>query len=487
MKNNQHQTPLYDALIAYAKRNDIVPFDVPGHKLGKGIPKRFKDDVGETIFKMDVNSMKELDSLSNPINVIKESEALAAEFFHADHAFFLVNGSTSGVQNMILSSVNDGEKIILPRNIHKSAFNGLILNGARPVYMEPFIDEASGISMGVPLETVKQTIDAHPDAKAILLLHPTYFGYTSRLEDIIAYAHEHEMAVLVDQSHGSHFSLHDTFPKSAMEYGADMATISMHKTGGSLTQSSILLHKNGMIPYSKIRTTINLQQTSSASYLLLSSLDIARHYLAENGSKLFTEMITIAEYAKANLNALEGLTVVGSDRLDGDSMNTHDITKLVIDVSAYGVTGFHVYDYFKTTYNSQLELGETHIVLAVISLGDTMQSIQKLIDAFTDFTKTHTIKDKKHIKTIPITIPEMIYTPRIAFFKPSMLMKLEQSIGMIAADSIMVYPPGIPLVVTGEKISQDTINNYKYLDQEDNILIGAHQKHDAIYIKVIKP
>ncbi len=487
MKNNQHQTPLYDALITYAKRDDIVPFDVPGHKLGKGIPQRFKEDVGEIIFKMDVNSMKELDSLSNPINVIKESEALAADLFHADHAFFLVNGSTSGVQNMILSAVNDGDKIILPRNIHKSAFNGLIINGARPIYMEPLIDVASGISMGVPYERVKQTIDAHPDAKAILVLHPTYFGYTSRLKDIIDYAHKHKMAVLVDQSHGSHFSLHEQFPKSAMEYGADMATISMHKTGGSLTQSSILLHKNGIVPYSKIRSTINLQQTSSASYLLLASLDIARHNLAQNGPELFNEMITLSNHAKTKLNALDGITVVGSDRLDGDSMHLHDITKLVIDVSAYGVTGFHVYDYFKKTYDIQLELGETHIVLAVISLGDTIQSIQRLIEAFTDFTKTHTIKDKIHIKSIPITIPEMVYTPRIAFFKPSMLMKLEQSIGMIAADSIMVYPPGIPLVVPGEKISQETINNYKYLDQEDNILIGAHQKHDAIYIKVIKP
>jgi arginine/lysine/ornithine decarboxylase len=487
MKNNQNHAPLYDALIAYAKRDDVVPFDVPGHKLGKGIPKRFKDDVGEMIFKMDVNSMKELDSLSNPINVIKESEALAADFFQADHAFFLVNGSTSGVQNMILSSVNDGDKIILPRNIHKSAFNGLIINGAHPIYMEPLIDEASGISMGVPLETVKQTINAHPDAKAILLLHPTYFGYTSRLKEIIDYAHSYDMAVLVDQSHGSHFSLHDAFPKSAMTFGADMATISMHKTGGSLTQSSILLHKNGIVPYSKIRTTVNLQQTSSASYLLLASLDIARHHLAHNGNRLFTEMIALAEYAKKELNALEGITIVGNDRLDGDSMHTHDITKLVIDVSAYGVTGFHVYDYFKKTYNIQLELGETHIVLAVISLGDTRDSINKLIAAFTDFTQTHAVKKKITIKTIPITIPDMVYTPRIAFFKPSMLMKLEQSVGMIAADSIMVYPPGIPLVVPGEKISQDTINNYKYLDQEDNILIGAHQKHDAIYIKVIKP
>ncbi len=487
MKNNQNQTPLYDALVHYGKNVTATAFDVPGHKLGKGIPKRFKDDVGESIFTLDVNSMKELDSLSNPISVIKEAEALAADLFLADNAFFLVNGSTSGLQNMILSTCNDNDKIILPRNMHKSAFNAIILAGAHPVYLDPVIDQSTGISMGVSFENVKNTIDANLDAKAILLLHPTYFGYTSDLKRIIDYAHKANIAVLVDQSHGSHFSLHKDFPKSGMELDADMVTISMHKTGGSLTQSSILLHKNGLVPFSKVRSTINLFQTSSASYLLLASLDIARHQLATEKEPRFEAMLKQTKATQIALNKLPGIHVLSTERCNNDSVYDHDATKLVIDVSAYGLTGFKVYDHFKKHYNIQLELGETNIVLAIISLGDDKQSLNTLIEAFRDFTQNHPLKNNHKIQPPIIKTPEMVYTPRKAFFKPSTLILLEKSIGMIAADSIMVYPPGIPLVVPGEKITKDTINTYTYLKREDNILIGAHHKNDEIYIKVIKP
>ncbi|MFH5881684.1 aminotransferase class I/II-fold pyridoxal phosphate-dependent enzyme [Liberiplasma polymorphum] len=487
MKNNHQKAPLYDALIQYGLHTQVTPFDVPGHKMGRGIPKRFIDDVGEAIFKIDVNSMKELDSLSNPIGVIKEAEMLAADFFGADHAFFLVNGSTSGVQNMIISTCGDNDKIIMPRNMHKSAYNALILSGAEPIYIDPTIDEDSGISMGVTLEETIKTIDRHPDAKAILLLHPNYFGYTSNLKEIIDYAHSKNMIVLADQSHGSHFSLHESFPISATTLGADLTTISMHKTGGSLTQSSILLHKNGLVPYSRVRSTINIAQTSSASYLLLASLDIARQHLALNQATLFDEMVELSLYAKHEINKIPGFKVLNSSILDGDGIYSHDLTKLTVDVSAYGMTGFKVYDSFKSLYNIQLELGETHVVLAVISVGDTVASIQTLIDAFKSFSQTYPLKVRNGIRSIRLKIPRMVYTPRQAFFKPSTLMELSNSLDCIAADSIMVYPPGIPLVVPGELITQEIIDTYIYLTEQNNIVIGSHHKNDGIYIKVLIP
>lgn len=487
MKNNHTLAPLYDALVHYGLHQQVTPFDVPGHKMGKGIAKRFIDDVGDAIFKLDVNSMKELDSLSNPIGVIKEAEELAADLFGADHAFFLVNGSTAGVQNMILATCKDSDKIIMPRNMHKSAYNGLILSGAKPVYIDPIIHEDSGISMGVTTEAVKETILKHPDAKALLLLHPNYFGYTSNLEEIITFAHEKNMIVLVDQSHGSHFSLHEAFPKSSIAMGADLATISMHKTGGSLTQSSILLHNNGLVPYSKLRSTINLSQTSSASYLLLASLDIARQHLALNKETLFNEMTLLATYAKESINQIEGFSVLNSRILDGDGIYGHDNTKLTVDVSAYGMSGFKVYDLFKEHFNIQLELGETHVVLAIISLGDTKESINTLIDAFRTFSTMYPLKPKAQIKKIELTTPEVIYTPRQAFFKDSTLMELSQTESMIAADSIMIYPPGIPLVVPGELITKETINNYYYFVKQEALLIGSHEKNDHIYIKVLIP
>jgi len=468
MTNNQNKKPLYDALVAYASSNPLA-FDVPGHKMGKGISNVFKQDVGDFIFKMDVNSMKELDSLSNPIGVILEAEKLANDLFGADHSFFLVNGSTSGVQNMIVATVGDKEKIILPRNVHKSAINGVIISGATPIYIDPVYDEDSGISMGMRLEDVKATIDKHQDAKAIMVLHPTYFGFTSNIEAIIDYAHQFNIAVLVDQSHGSHFGFHDQYPVSAIEKKADLITISMHKTGGSLTQSSILLHNNGIVPFEDVRSTVNLFQTSSASYLLLASLDIARYELAKSGKKHLETLHNLARYAASALNDIPGLQVVNETLCDHDGIYSHDITKLTINVKAFGLTGFKVYDYFKSHYNIQLELGETFVVLAVISLGDSKESIQALIRAFEDFAKTHPLSKKKIQSTHIVSRPHMIYTPREAFFKPAESIPLHKALNRVAADSIMIYPPGIPLVVPGEVFTNDVIDTYRFLIKEDNI------------------
>jgi len=485
MTNKQDKKPLYDALVHYAK-SDALPFDVPGHKMGKGISDTFKQDVGDFIFKMDVNSMKELDSLSNPTGVILEAEKLANELFHADHSFFLVNGSTSGVQNMIVSTVGDKEKIILPRNVHKSAINAIIIAGAIPIYIDPVFDEASGISMGVKTSDVKAAIEKHPDAKALLLLHPTYFGFTSDIESIIELAHANNIAVLVDQSHGSHFGFHPNYPVSAIEKKADLITISMHKTGGSLTQSSILLHNNGLVAFEDVRSTVNLFQTSSASYLLLASLDLARYELAKNGKARLETLYNLSKKAEEGIQSIGGFEIVNDQLLDGDAIYAHDATKLTINVKAFGLTGFKVYDYFKTYYNIQLELGETYVVLAVISLGDDETSVNRLIEAFKDFKANHPV-DKKTMKMPSQSIrPHMIYTPREAFFKPAESIPLEDALNRVAADSIMIYPPGIPLVVPGEMFTQSVIETYKFLIQEDNIVIGSNEENNIVYVNVLK-
>ncbi len=485
MKNNQDAAPLFNALVNYGLKSGATPFDVPGHKFGKAIPQAFKDAVGENIFKLDVNSMKELDSLSNPIGVIAEAEQLAAELFGAENAFFLVNGSTSGVQQMILSVCGDHDKLIMPRNAHKSTYNALVLSGAHPVYLEPHNDDESGVSMGVTLQSVKQALDMHPDAKALFLLHPTYFGYTQSLKAIIDLAHRRNVPVLVDQSHGSHFSLHEAFPPSAMALGADMATISMHKTGGSLTQSSILLHQGTRIKKSYVRSTINVFQTSSASYLLLASLDIARRQLALEGQKRFTTLLAQVNAVRSRIAALPGLEVLGTERLNGGSAFGFDPTKITVDVSAYGVSGFKAYDYFKANHNVQLELGESHVVLAVAAIGDDEEAFERLYQACKGFTNDFTLNHKTTPRKIGVHMPEMVYTPRNAFFLPSALVKLEQSEGLISADSIMVYPPGVPLVVPGERVTARTIQDYRFLEQEGNVLIGAHQRDDGIYINVL--
>ncbi|MBN2605029.1 MAG: aminotransferase class I/II-fold pyridoxal phosphate-dependent enzyme [Bacilli bacterium] len=485
MSKDQNQKPLFDALINYGLRTNVTPFDVPGHKMGRGIHQDFKDAVGAEIFKIDVNSMKELDNLSNPTGIIKEAEDLAADLFGADYAFFLVNGSTGGVQNMILSACHPGDKIILPRNVHKSAINGLVLAGAKPVYIQPLVNKKIGISMGISLKDVKRTIDENLDAKAILVLNPTYYGFTSNLKKIIQYAHSKNIAVLVDESHGSHFYFDDRFPEGSIRLGADLATISVHKTGGSLTQSSMLLGNEGLISRAKVRSIINVMQTSSASYLLLGSLDMARYNLATNSS-MFENIVSLSNYARDEINKIPYLSCVDANILNGNEIFARDLSKLIINVSQLGLTGFEAYDILKQEYHIQLEVGETKVVLAIVSVGDTMDSIQQLVTALQDFAIKYKTKVKNGTKSMSLREPVVLKTPREAFFLESEYVSLDDAVNKIAADQIMVYPPGIPLVVPGELMTEEIVNDFRFLLKFKNQIIGPVMEHKLVKVKVLK-
>ena len=235
----QERAPVYEALEKFGKMR-VVPFDVPGHKRGRGNPELARL-LGDKCVSMDVNSMKPLDNLCHPVSVIREAEKLAADAFGAANAFLMVGGTTSAVQSMILSSVKAGEKVILPRNMHRSVMGALVLCGAVPVYVNPDCDARLGIPLGIRLEQLEETIARTPDAKAVLVNNPTYYGICSDMRGIVQLAHAHGMKVLADEAHGTHFYFGEGLPLSAMAAGADMAAVSMHKSGGSLTQSSLLL------------------------------------------------------------------------------------------------------------------------------------------------------------------------------------------------------------------------------------------------------
>ena len=286
-REKQKKAPVYEALEKFKKRR-VVPFDVPGHKRGRGNPE-LRELLGEKCVSLDVNSMKPLDNLCHPVSVIKEAEELTAEAFRADHAFFMVGGTTSSVQSMVLSACKAGDKIILPRNVHKSVINALVLCGAVPVYVNPEVDQRLGISLGMELSQVEKAIEENPDAVCILVNNPTYYGICSDLRRIVDVAHKHGMLVLVDEAHGTHLYFGEGLPVCAMDAGADMASVSMHKSGGSLTQSSLLL-TNKNVNWEYVSQIINLMQTTSASYLLLSSLDISRRNLALRGKESFAKV-----------------------------------------------------------------------------------------------------------------------------------------------------------------------------------------------------
>ena len=328
MKNgklDQSRAPIYEALERFRKMR-VVPFDVPGHKRGRGNPEltRF---LGEQCVGVDVNSMKPLDNLCHPVSVIREAEQLAAEAFGAAHAFLMVGGTTSSVQSMVLTACKRGDEIILPRNVHRSVINALVLCGAIPVYVNPEVDHRLGISLGMKREQVAKAIEEHPNAVAILVNNPTYYGICSDLKAIVEMAHKAGMLCLADEAHGTHFYFGENLPISAMAAGADMASVSMHKSGGSLTQSSFLLAGPNM-QEGYIRQIINLTQTTSGSYLLMSSLDISRRNLALRGKEVFRKVCDIAAYVREEVNQIGGYYAFGKELINGDSVYDFDPTKL---------------------------------------------------------------------------------------------------------------------------------------------------------------
>ncbi len=462
--------PIYDALIKYVKSNN-VHFDVPGHKRNPKTELMSKF-FNHKLIDLDVSSAKPLDMIGTPTTVIKEASQLMAKAFLSEDAFLMVNGTTAGVQNMIMSVLKPGDKIILPRNVHKSAINALILSGAMPIYIEPIIDDQLGIAHGVTFNSVKEAIYNNLDAKAVLIINPTYYGATSDLKEIISLTKQHNMIFLCDEAHGSHFYFNDKLPIGAMSIGADMSAVSLHKTGGSLTQSSVLLAHRKHINTHIIQRTIELTQTTSPSYLLLASLDVAREVLVLSGKELLDEAIELSEYAREKINAIGDYYVLGKELVGLPGIYDLDLTKLSIKVSDIGLTGIEVYDILRDNYKIQVELGDIHTIMAIVSIGDTKNNMDKLIEALLDIKKRY--KKNKIIKTDFLwSRPQMIVTPREAYYANKKPVKLSESIGEIAGESVMAYPPGIPIVAPGEKITIDVVQYINFLQKQDCVLTGT--------------
>ncbi|WP_157064843.1 aminotransferase class I/II-fold pyridoxal phosphate-dependent enzyme [Thermotalea metallivorans] len=479
---DQNRAPLFEALVEYHKRN-VIPFDVPGHKHGKGIPE-MAAYFGSTMLELDVNAMKCLDNICNPIGVIRDAEALAADAYYADHSFFLVNGTTAGVQAMIMSVCEPGDKIILPRNAHKSAVTALILSGAIPIYIQPEVNEDLGIAMGVSVESVESAIARHPDAKAIFLVNPTYYGAISNIKAIVKTAHKYGMAVLVDEAHGAHMNFHPELPPDAIELGADMCAVSTHKTGGSLTQSSLLLLREGIVDAKTVKTTLNLTQTTSASYLLMASIDLARKQLATRGEEMLTEVLRLSRWARDEINKIDGLYAFGKELIGTPGVHHFDETKLGVNVRNIGLTGFEAYDILRDEYNIQTELGDMYNVLAIVSLGDTQESVEALVNALKDIAVRYRRNEEVRLTKGILKNPDIIVSPRDAYYSEKRVVKLEEAIGEISGESIMAYPPGIPVVTPGERISKEIVEYIQVLKEEESLLQGTEDPY-VNYIKVL--
>lgn len=479
---DQSRAPIYEALENFRKMR-VVPFDVPGHKRGRGNPELVAL-LGEKCVGMDVNSMKPLDNLCHPISVIREAEELTAEAFGAAHAFLMVGGTTSAVQAMILSVAKRGDKIILPRNVHRSVMGAMVLCGAVPVYVNPECDSRLGIPLGMKVSEVEKAIKANPDAKAILVNNPTYYGICSDLRSIVKLAHQHGMLCLADEAHGTHLYFGENLPISAMAAGADMAAVSMHKSGGSLTQSSVLLTGPAMNE-GYVRQIINLTQTTSGSYLLLSSLDISRRNLALRGKEAFAGVVEMAEYARREINNIGGYYAYSRELINGDSIYDFDVTKLAVNTLDIGLAGIEVYDLLRDEYDIQIEFGDLGNLLAYLSIGDRQRDIERLVGALSEVRRRFGKKDKANLMKQEYIDPQVAVSPQDAFYADKESLPLRETAGRVCSEFVMCYPPGIPILAPGERITGPILDYIEYAKEKGCSMTGPEDP-DILRLNVLK-
>ena len=484
-KLNQNETPLFDALMEYVNR-DTLPFHVPGHKKGVGVDVYFKNFMGENPFKIDVTVFKLVDSYHHPTGPIKKAQELAADAYGSDACFFSVHGTSGAIQAMILSVVGAGDKIIIPRNVHKSITGGIILAGAIPVYMQPELDKRLGIANGVTPETVRETLEANKDAKAVLIINPTYYGVATDIKQIADIVHEYDIPLIVDEAHGPHLNFNKKLPISAMEAGADMCSQSTHKIIGALTQGSLLHVRSKRISVNRVKQVINLMHTTSPSYILMASLDTARRQIALHGKELLDKTIELSNYVRDEVNKIPGFYCFGDEIVGVPGAYAFDPTKITITCRDLGITGFELEMILANKYHIQMELSDLYNVLIVGSFGDTPEGMERLLRALKEISNDYYGKGTPKSDFIDIPpIPEQIQIPNEAFNSVRTPIKIKDSVGMISGEFLMAYPPGIPVLCPGEKITQEIIDYVQTL-KDTGLYIQGTEDPEVEYINVVK-
>jgi arginine decarboxylase len=485
-KLDQNQTPLFDALMEYVNR-ETIPFHVPGHKKGQGIDEEYKNFIGENPFKIDVTVFKLVDSLHHPTGPIKKAQELAADAYGCEASFFSMHGTSGAIQAMIMSVVSDGDKIIIPRNVHKSVTTGIILSGAIPVYMQPELDKTVGIAHGVAPETVEETLKQHPDAKAVLIINPTYYGVSTDIKKIVDIVHSYDIPLIVDEAHGPHLGFNEKLPMSAIEAGADICAQSTHKIIGALTQCSLLQVNSKRVDKHRVQQLLNLLQTTSPSYILMASLDCARRQIALHGKELLDSTIELTNYARNEINRIPGFYCFGQEVLGKPGAHAFDPTKITITCRDLGLTGYDLDMILSNKYHIQMELSDLYNVLAVGSFGDTKENIDKMLDALREISSEYYGKGDRKSDFIDIpSIPEQVQKPREAFNSVKTSVALKESIGMISGEFLLAYPPGIPVLCPGEKVSLEIVDYIEKL-KAAGLYVQGTEDPKVEYIKVVKP
>lgn len=473
---DQMKTPLFTAMKNYID-DGAMAFHTPGHKQGKGIPDDMRQLITPTGLKMEVSLMEELDDIHGASGCIKEAQDLAAALYGADETRFFINGTTGAIHAMILSAVNPGDKILVPRNAHRSVLGALELSGAVPVFIQPEIDESCGIAMSITPQAVSSAVKAHPDAKALVMVYPTYYGVAGDIKAIAAIVHAHNMALLVDEAHGPHLKFSEALPVQALDGGADIAAQSTHKITGSLTQTSMLHLKGKRISQERFSRMCSLVQSTSPNYLLLASLDLARHQLATDGPRLVGRAVRLSEELRRAINEIEGLHSFGTEYMTTPGRHALDVTKITVSVRALGITGSQAESVLRHKYKIQCELSDFYNLLFIISYADTEKETAHLLWALQGLAADFRGKSAVPLVQLHLPgIPESVLTPRQAAFARTRRIAFKDSAGCTAGEMITFYPPGIPVIYPGERITHELIDYVLLQKNSGGNVIGPEDR-----------
>lgn len=489
MRLKQTDTPLLAAMARYVE-DGVIPFHTPGHKQGKGIHPALERWVGRDTLALDLALMEELDDFHEPHGCIKDAQDLAAELYGADHSFFVINGTTGGIYAMILAVAGPGDKIIVPRNAHRSIIGGIILGGATPVFMNPEVDQELGLAMGVTAQAVETAIRQHPDAKAVLIINPTYYGVATDLKAIVEMVHKAGMVVLVDEAHGPHLRFSPRLPTSALDAGADICAQSTHKIIGAMTQCSMVHCREGRIRVPQLKAMLQLVQSTSPNYIMLASLDVARMQMAMEGTVLIEKAIDLAQWVRDEINKIPGLYCFGREKIGNPGVHSLDPTKVTVTVKGLGMRGAEAERILRHKYKIQVELSDMYNILFLITLGDEEYEAKALVNALRDmaekYAKPCDFSDMEScIREVHYPAsPQGVLSPREALFGNTCMVPFAHSEGMICAEIVTFYPPGIPLLCPGERITREIID-YCALLQDAGLHISGPEDYTLKTIKVV--
>jgi len=472
---------LYNRLREYS-RSDYYGFHMPGHK-------RQLNMLGsEPAYAIDITEIEGFDDLHHAEGLLKSAQERAAKVYHGEETHFLINGSSVGILSAVAGVTKRGDTVLVARNCHKSVYHAIEMNGLNPVYLAPGFHASMQMNTEVFAEDVKAALKANPKIRAVVIVSPTYEGVISDVEAIVGAAHEKEIPVIVDEAHGAHFGFHPYFPENSNKKGADIVIHSLHKTLPSLTQTA-LLHINGnLVRREKVRRFIHMLQSSSPSYILMASMDSCIEMLENRRQELFEPYVRSLQALREELQALKGLKLVWTDR--------YDPSKLVISGENVGLTGKMLYRILLEKYHLQMEMAAGKYVLAMTTVGDTQEGFRRLSCALSEIDEENRRRGRESLQktgNIPcLPAPDVVYNSSeieemLEHFHETGVNRVEarlwrDSVGYVSVEYAYLYPPGIPLIVPGERVSQEAADMLQWYYEMGFSIEGL--KRDS-YIEVL--